>query len=124
MVTDTSRFSPLLDVLSKRVCISVANSNPCSHVPSVHATRVHQQFPAFSTGARLCKRWVAAQLLSNHISDEALDLMVAYLFVSPAPYLSPGSPLTAFLRFLSLLVCFDWLSEPLVVNFNNELSSE
>lgn len=65
---------------------------------------------------------MAAQLLSNHISDEAVELMVAYLFVSPAPFTPPGSPLTTFLRFLSLLANFDWLADPLIVNFNNELS--
>ncbi len=48
--------------------------------------------------------------------------MVAYLFLSPAPYTPPAMPLIVLLRFLSLLSSFDWSTEPLIVNFNNELS--
>lgn len=51
--------------------------------------RLQQQFPSFGGGARLCKRWVSSHLLSNHVSDEAVELMVASLFTSPAPYVTP-----------------------------------
>ena len=50
---------------------------------------LHQQFPAFGGGVRLCKRWVSSHLFSNHLADEAVELMVAYLFISPAPYTIP-----------------------------------
>lgn len=84
---------------------------------------VHQQFPAFSAGARLCKRWVSAHLLANHLTDEATELMVAHLFLCPAPHIPPGSPVSVLLRFLALLTNHDWSSEPLIVNLNQDLSA-
>ena len=57
---------------------------------NVSLYRLHQQYPAFGTGVRLCKRWVSAHLLSNHVTDEAVELMVAHLFTCPAPYSIPG----------------------------------
>lgn len=50
---------------------------------------LHQQCPAFGDGSRLSKRWVASHLLSNHFSDESIELMVAYLFTNPAPFTPP-----------------------------------
>ena len=58
-------------------------------------SRLHQQFPAFSAGARLCKRWLSAHLLANHFTDEATELMVAHLFLCPAPHVPPGLVLQA-----------------------------
>ena len=52
-------------------------------------SRLHQEFLAFSVGTRLCKRWLCCQLLSNHISEEAIELIVADLFQCHGPYSLP-----------------------------------
>ena len=50
---------------------------------------VSQQNPMFGASVRLCKRWVSAHLLSNHITDMAVELMVAHLFTQPEPFSLP-----------------------------------
>jgi U3 small nucleolar RNA-associated protein 22 len=80
------------------------------------------QHSAFGAGARLCKRWIAAHLMTNHLGDEAIELMVAHLFLQPHPFTQPCSPETVLLRFLFLLSTHEWETEPLIVNLNNELS--
>ncbi|KAM4876616.1 nucleolar protein 6 [Thomomys bottae] len=85
---------------------------------------LQQQHPAFSSVARLVKRWVHAQLLGEEFTDESLDLVVAALFLHPEPFTPPSSPQVGFLRFLSLVSTFDWKNNPLIVNLNNELTAE
>ncbi|XP_071514441.1 nucleolar protein 6 isoform X1 [Panulirus ornatus] len=74
--------------------------------------------PSFSGGVRLCKRWVGSQLLLPHLPHTAVELLVAYLYLSPAPYTSPHTPHVAFLRFLHLLSHTDWKTTPIFVNLN------
>ncbi|XP_028852070.1 nucleolar protein 6 [Denticeps clupeoides] len=95
------------------------------HKPLLTSTLhgLQQQQPCFGTVCRLAKRWLAAQLFSADLSEEAADLLVASLFLQPAPFTSPCSPQVGFLRFLHLLSTFDWKNSPLVVNLNNQLSA-
>uniref|UniRef100_A0A8C3CHV7 Nucleolar protein 6 n=1 Tax=Cairina moschata TaxID=8855 RepID=A0A8C3CHV7_CAIMO len=83
---------------------------------------LQQQHPVFGSSCRLAKRWVSAQLLSDSISEECVDLLVASLFLHPAPFTPPSSPQVGFLRFLNLLVTFDWNNNPLIVNLNAGLT--
>ncbi|XP_067386974.1 nucleolar protein 6 isoform X2 [Emydura macquarii macquarii] len=93
------------------------------HLPyltsSLHG--LQQQYPAFSGTSRLAKRWVRAQLLSDSLSDECVDLLAASLFLHPEPFTLPSSPQVGFLRFLHLLTSFDWKNSPLIVNLNADL---
>uniref|UniRef100_A0A7M4FBZ1 Nucleolar protein 6 n=1 Tax=Crocodylus porosus TaxID=8502 RepID=A0A7M4FBZ1_CROPO len=82
---------------------------------------LQQQHPAFSGTCRLAKRWISAQMLSDGLAEECVDLLVAFLFLHPAPFTSPSCPQVGFLRFLHLLTTFDWKNAPLIVNLNSEL---
>ncbi|KAF7687312.1 hypothetical protein HF521_014540 [Silurus meridionalis] len=95
------------------------------HKPFLTSTLhgLQQQQPCFGTACRLAKRWLAAQLFSGDIIEEAADLLVASLFLQPAPFTPPSSPQVAFLRFLHLLSTFDWKNNPLVVNLNSKLAA-
>ncbi|KAM3867565.1 nucleolar protein 6 [Diretmus argenteus] len=84
---------------------------------------LQQQHPCFGSVCRLAKRWLGAQLFSEDITEDAADLLVASLFLQPAPFTVPGSPQVGFLRFLHLLSSFDWRNNPLVVNLNNQLTA-
>ncbi|NXI88521.1 NOL6 protein, partial [Rhipidura dahli] len=94
------------------------------HLPyltsSLHG--LQQQHPVFGSTSRLAKRWISAQLLSDSISEECVDLLVAFLFLHPAPFTPPSSPQVGFLRFLNLLAAFDWKNNPLIVNLNTGLT--
>ncbi|XP_070599757.1 nucleolar protein 6 isoform X2 [Erythrolamprus reginae] len=93
------------------------------HLPfltsSLHG--LQQQYPAFSGSCRLAKRWISAQLLTDSLTEEAVDLLMAFLFLSPAPFTAPSSPQVGFLRFLHLLATFDWKNSLLLVNLNGDL---
>uniref|UniRef100_UPI003AAB698B nucleolar protein 6 n=1 Tax=Centroberyx gerrardi TaxID=166262 RepID=UPI003AAB698B len=84
---------------------------------------LQQQHPCFGAVCRLAKRWLGAQLFSEDIPEDTADLLVASLFLQPAPFTPPGSPQVGFLRFLHLLSSFDWRNNPLVVNLNNQLTA-
>lgn len=74
---------------------------------------------SFSGAVRLCKRWVSSQLLSGHMRHVVVELLVAYLYLAPAPYTPPHTPHVAFLRFLHLLAHTDWKTTPILVNLND-----
>jgi U3 small nucleolar RNA-associated protein 22 len=95
--------------------------------------------PAFEPALRLAKRWVGAQLLSPHLGEEAVELLLAHCFcasgrpaggarggaatapASAAP--APASRLSGLLRFLHLLAHHPWRVAPLVVDPNGEMSA-
>jgi len=89
---------------------------------SVHTLAT--QHSSFSTTVRLAKRWVHAHLFSALVSEEALELLVAHVFLSPRPYDPPTSPFVGFLRFLELLAHFDWAGQPLIINLDRELTPQ
>uniref|UniRef100_UPI00398EAFAB nucleolar protein 6 n=1 Tax=Pristiophorus japonicus TaxID=55135 RepID=UPI00398EAFAB len=93
------------------------------HLPYLTSTLhgLQQQHSAYSGTCRFAKRWISAQLLSNDIGEESIDLLAAYLFTQPAPYSPLVSPQTGFLRFLNLLSTFDWKNNPLIVNLNGDI---
>uniref|UniRef100_A0A3B4DB22 Nucleolar protein 6 n=1 Tax=Pygocentrus nattereri TaxID=42514 RepID=A0A3B4DB22_PYGNA len=95
------------------------------HKPFLTSTLhgLQQQHPCFGAVCRLAKRWLGAQLFSGHISEDAADLLVASLFLQPAPFTPPSSPQVGLLRFLHLLSSFDWRNSPLVVNLNSKLTA-
>uniref|UniRef100_A0A8C3ARZ5 Nucleolar protein 6 n=1 Tax=Cyclopterus lumpus TaxID=8103 RepID=A0A8C3ARZ5_CYCLU len=94
------------------------------HKPLLTSTLhgLQQQHQCFGGVCRLAKRWLGAQLFSDAITEDTTDLLVASLFLQPAPFTPPGSPQVGLLRFLCLLSSFDWRDNPLVVNLNNQLA--
>lgn len=92
-------------------------------LPRVHSAldQLYRERPAFGLTCRLVKRWVACHLMTDHISDMALDLIVAHLFLHPQPYNEPASSSCGFKRFLKLMAQFEWDHAPLIVNFDEQL---
>lgn len=80
------------------------------------------RYPALSPTMRLLKMWRDVHLLSVHVSDELIELLAIHTFVHSHPRESPGSVMSGFLRTLTLIAEWKWQSEPLIVDFNNELS--
>ncbi|KAM9392295.1 nucleolar protein 6 isoform 1-T1 [Pholidichthys leucotaenia] len=95
------------------------------HKPLLTSTLhgLQQQHPCFGAVCRLAKRWLGAQLFSDDITEDTADLLVASLFLQPAPFTPPSSPQVGFLRFLHLLSSFDWRNNPLIVNLNDQLTA-
>lgn len=51
--------------------------------------RIQQLHASFSSTVRLVKRWIAAQLLAEFVCDEAVEIIVAHLYLHPSPYTPP-----------------------------------
>ena len=52
--------------------------------------RLQQQHPCFGAACRLAKRWLGAQLFSDDMTEDTADLLVASVFLQPAPFTPPG----------------------------------
>ncbi|XP_020099122.1 nucleolar protein 6 isoform X1 [Ananas comosus] len=85
---------------------------------------LHGRYPIYGPVVRLAKRWVSAHLFSLFLAEEAIELVVAYLFLKPFPFNAPCSRITGFLRFLRLLSNFDWTFSPLIVDINNDFTAK
>lgn len=82
------------------------------------------RFPLLSPSIRIMKKWRDSQLLSLHISDELVEILTIRTFVQPDPWQAPESIMTGFLRTLAFISKWDWQSEPLILDFGHELSTE
>lgn len=94
---------------------------------SLHSSMLsglHGRYPIYGPTVRLAKRWVGSHLFSDVLQDEAVDLLVAYLFLKPASYSPPLSRITGFLRFLQLLKNYDWALSPLIVDLNGDFTAK
>ncbi|XXQ33228.1 U3 small nucleolar RNA-associated protein 22 [Plasmodiophora brassicae] len=84
-----------------------------------------QRYPVMAQTCRLARRWLAAHQVDPWMMSEvAIDLTVAYVFLHPAPFVVPSSSLCGFLRWLTLLTSFDWANSVLVVDFHGDLTME
>lgn len=81
-------------------------------------TRLCTRFPALSGSIRLTKKWFASHLLSNHISEEVIELLVVRTFTQPWPWQTPASVQSGFLRTLFWISKWDWRAEPLIVDLS------
>eukprot|EP00750_Incisomonas_marina_P024761 INCI5145.6.p1 GENE.INCI5145.6~~INCI5145.6.p1 ORF type:complete len:1264 (+),score=248.62 INCI5145.6:289-3792(+) len=86
------------------------------HVGVLHGLAV--QHRSFSPAVRLAKLWVARSMLSGHVPDEAVELLVAHTFADPGPFDEPHGAAAALLRFFKLVSTFDWRGEPLIVDLD------
>lgn len=80
------------------------------------------RFPIFEPVVRLAKRWIASHMFSACLVEEAVELLVAHLFLKPLPFNVPSSRINGFLRFLRLLAEYDWTFSPLIIDINDDLS--
>ncbi len=60
------------------------------------------QHAALGPTVRLAKRWVGAQLLGNHVCEEAVELLVVAALTAPGPLPAPASRLAG--RLWSIVV--------------------
>ncbi|CAF2982692.1 unnamed protein product [Rotaria sp. Silwood2] len=96
------------------------------YLPKINAAiyGISQQFVHYQLVSRLFKRWLSSQLLLYHFDSINADLLCCYVFLHSAPFVPPKSMLTGFCRVLRLLRDHDWINEPLIINFNHELTKE
>lgn len=89
------------------------------HASQIHA--LHTKNTSFGPTVRLVRRWLASKFLSNALRVEAVELLVADVFVAPD---APHSILSGFLRVLKRIASFDWQQMPLIVDLNGGFQDE
>jgi len=87
---------------------------------STHCTR----FPLLSPTIRLVKMWFDRHMLSEHVSEELIELIVAHTFLQPYPWRAPSSVMTGLLRTLMFISRWDWRLVPLIVDFTGTMTSK
>ncbi|GMF37742.1 unnamed protein product [Phytophthora fragariaefolia] len=92
------------------------------HASTVHA--LHTKNSSFGPTVRLVQRWLADKTLSNVLPVEAVELLVADVFLTTASTSTPHSVLSSFLRFLKRVASFDWQSVPFIVDLNSSLDDD
>ncbi|GAA0178293.1 RNA metabolism protein [Lithospermum erythrorhizon] len=132
-----SGYAFRLKILHERGLSLVAKKTGSGHVKRVlsadkelfirgqHSSMINGlrgRYPIYGPVVRLAKRWVSAHLFSTILTEEAIELLVAHLFLKPSPFSAPCSRITGFLRFLRLLSEYDWMFSALIVDINGDLT--
>lgn len=105
----------------------VASTDKKLFLQSQHSSMINGlqgRYPIYSPVVRLAKRWIASHLFSASLAEEAIELLVARLFLNPLPFRAPCSRITGFLRFLRLLAEYDWTFSAFVVDINGDFTSD
>lgn len=111
--------------LEKACAISIYKRDFLQKSPHTEIVRtLSTRFPLLSPTIRLMKKWRDSHLLSAQIGDELIELLTIQTFVHPYPWSVPGSIITGFLRTLDWIASWDWRVEPLIIDFNHEMSSQ
>ncbi|KAF1768118.1 hypothetical protein GCK72_008080 [Caenorhabditis remanei] len=70
----------------------------------------------FGSTVQLFKKWLGSKLLSGHLNDHVIELLVVAA-ISKRGSVEPQSTWSSFSRLLTLLCTHPWSSRPLVVDF-------
>ena len=92
---------------------------------SLHTQAVRKlstRFPPLARSISLVKIWRDCHLLSDHITDELIELLTIRTFVHSGSYSIPGSPMTGFLRTLLFVSKWDWRTEPFITDMSGDMS--
>eukprot|EP00201_Polytomella_parva_P016590 CAMPEP_0175062280 /NCGR_PEP_ID=MMETSP0052_2-20121109/14081_1 /TAXON_ID=51329 ORGANISM="Polytomella parva, Strain SAG 63-3" /NCGR_SAMPLE_ID=MMETSP0052_2 /ASSEMBLY_ACC=CAM_ASM_000194 /LENGTH=302 /DNA_ID=CAMNT_0016328285 /DNA_START=103 /DNA_END=1007 /DNA_ORIENTATION=- len=123
VITPLSAKEMLAKLKNELLLENMFTSTNDPYILSAHqglVSSVVARHPSFAAATRMAKRWVAAQMMSNHLPDPVVDLLVAavYTFGSTSSQLPPASRVSGFARFLNLLGHWPWAETPLVVDPN------
>lgn len=83
--------------------------------------RLGLRMPLLLPSIMLFHKWCSSHLLTSHLSNEFIGLLVIHIFTSPWPFTTPSNTQTALLRVLDFVSCWDWRNEPLLVNLTNNV---
>jgi U3 small nucleolar RNA-associated protein 22 len=117
LMSDRGTPAPTRDSLA----MAVASYKRHFVAASRHSTALRvlmTQHPALSATIRLLKSWISSHLLSQHVPAECVEIIASSVFLKPSPWAAPAQATTAFLRCLSLLAKWDWITTPMIVDLS------
>lgn len=84
---------------------------------------LHSQYPSFGPAVNIAKRWLYSHLIHPLLwPEEATELLMASLYLSPETLVQPTQPEVGYFRFLYFIAYTDWSKELVIINFNNTLN--
>ena len=83
---------------------------------------LHAKFPTYASSVRLLESWLDSHYFSGAVPHEALEMLVASIYVDPDSGYAPTSPSAGFRKALLRLAVFDWEGSPLIVDFASEIT--
>lgn len=83
--------------------------------------RLGLRMPLLLPSIMLFRKWCSSHLLTAHLSDELIGLLVINVFTSSWPFTAPSNTQTALLRVLDFVSRWDWRNEPLLVNLTGDM---
>jgi U3 small nucleolar RNA-associated protein 22 len=90
----------------------------CNYIRALHA-----KFPTFAGSVRLLDCWLNGHHFSGAVPHEALEMLVASVYLDPDSGFAPTSPSAGFRKALNRLATFDWESSPLIVDFGGDITA-
>ncbi|KAL1501518.1 hypothetical protein ABEB36_006825 [Hypothenemus hampei] len=82
---------------------------------------LHMQYSSYGPATALVKRWLRSQLIDDYLfPDIVINLITASFYLNYHNH--PCTPQIAFMRFLDYVARNDWEVQPVIVNFNDEIS--
>eukprot|EP01119_Soliformovum_irregulare_P012830 TRINITY_DN3350_c0_g1_i1.p1 TRINITY_DN3350_c0_g1~~TRINITY_DN3350_c0_g1_i1.p1 ORF type:complete len:1133 (-),score=396.10 TRINITY_DN3350_c0_g1_i1:57-3455(-) len=93
-------------------------SHEIAHTTFVHS--LHMKHTTYGPTVRLALRWLHCHMFSEYFTPESVELMVAYLFTGSSP--PSENHAVGFLRWLDLLVKFDFETDPLIIDVDGDLT--
>ena len=115
----------LLDGFAYRLVL-YSDREPAETLATINLRQAHQglisslaaEHPSFKHCCRMAKLWVSRQHLSNHICEEATELVCAAAYTTKISVggACPTSPESGFLAFLDIMAYHPWEAQPLTLD--------
>jgi len=137
-LAQTLKSSYGMDAIASEHCVDVlmdgfayrlmlySEREPAEAMATIALRQAHQglisslaaEHPSFKHCCRLSKLWIARQHLSNHICEEATELVCAAAYTTKISVgaTCPTSPEAGFLSFLDIIAHHPWEAQPIVLD--------
>uniref|UniRef100_A0A2P2I6Y2 Nucleolar protein 6 n=1 Tax=Hirondellea gigas TaxID=1518452 RepID=A0A2P2I6Y2_9CRUS len=83
-----------------------------------------RQHNSYSACVRLCRRWVSSHMLEPYMPGLVTQLLVAHMYLQPAPFQVPHTPYVGLMRFLTVLSTTDWSMTPFFLDLLDDFHEE
>ena len=127
-----------IDAIASEHCVDVmlegfayrlklySEREPADALATITLRQAHQglisslaaEHPSFKSCCRMAKLWISRQHLSNHICEEATELVCAAAYTTKISIggACPASPESGFLCFLDIMAYHPWEAQPLTLD--------
>jgi hypothetical protein len=100
------------DTIYRDFDAAVAHHQAIRSVVSAH--------PSYAPAVRILASWMAGHGYTGSLPHEAIELLIASVYLNPDTQHAPSTPCAGFIHALKRLIEWDWGETPLVLNFGEQ----